>query len=101
MATTECPWRVGLISAVARSGTVAVSKGEVTLTSFDRQHLLAAHHVVAGAVFDELQPVEGFVGGRIGAGREVQGRSTGVLGLGPVPLMLQGASPGRPGHSVS
>jgi hypothetical protein len=26
---------------VARSGTVAVSKGEVTLTSFDRQHLLA------------------------------------------------------------
>ena len=28
------------ISAVARSGTVAVSKGEVTLTSFDRQHLL-------------------------------------------------------------
>jgi acetolactate synthase-1/3 small subunit len=32
--------RVGEISAVARSGTVAVSKGEVTLTSFDRQHLL-------------------------------------------------------------
>jgi acetolactate synthase-1/3 small subunit len=32
---------VGEISAVARSGTVAVSKGEVTLTSFDRQHLLA------------------------------------------------------------
>ena len=31
----------GDISAVARSGTVAVSKGEVTLTSFDRQHLLA------------------------------------------------------------
>jgi len=31
---------VGDISAVARSGTVAVSKGEVTLTSFDRQHLL-------------------------------------------------------------
>ena len=31
---------VGEISAVARSGTVAVSKGEVTLTSFDRQHLL-------------------------------------------------------------
>jgi acetolactate synthase-1/3 small subunit len=30
----------GDISAVARSGTVAVSKGEVTLTSFDRQHLL-------------------------------------------------------------
>ena len=31
---------VGEISAVARSGSVAVSKGEVTLTSFDRQHLL-------------------------------------------------------------
>jgi len=33
--------KVGEISAVARSGTVAVSKGEVTLTSFERQHLLA------------------------------------------------------------
>ena len=32
--------KVGDLSAVARSGTVAVSKGEVTLTSFDRQHLL-------------------------------------------------------------
>jgi acetolactate synthase-1/3 small subunit len=32
---------VGEISAVARSGSVAVSKGEVTLTSFERQHLLA------------------------------------------------------------
>ena len=32
--------RQGDLSAVARSGTVAVSKGEVTLTSFDRQHLL-------------------------------------------------------------
>lgn len=32
--------KFGDISAVARSGTVAVSKGEVTLTSFDRQHLL-------------------------------------------------------------
>lgn len=32
---------IGELSAVARSGTVAVSKGEVTLTSFDRQHLLA------------------------------------------------------------
>ncbi len=31
---------IGEIAAVARSGTVAVSKGEVTLTSFDRQHLL-------------------------------------------------------------
>ena len=31
---------IGEISAVARSGTVAVSKGEVTLTSFDRRHLL-------------------------------------------------------------
>lgn len=32
---------IGEISAVARSGTVAVSKGEVTLSSFDRQHLRA------------------------------------------------------------
>lgn len=32
---------IGEISAVARSGTVAVSKGEVSLSSFDRQHLLA------------------------------------------------------------
>ena len=32
--------KVGQISAVARSGSVAVSKGEVTLTSFERQHLL-------------------------------------------------------------
>ena len=32
---------IGEISAVARSGTVADSKGEVTLTSIDRQHLLA------------------------------------------------------------
>ena len=31
---------IGEISAVARSGAVAVSKGEVTLSSFDRQHLL-------------------------------------------------------------
>jgi acetolactate synthase-1/3 small subunit len=31
---------IGEISAVARSGSVAVSKGEVTLTSFDRQYLL-------------------------------------------------------------
>ena len=31
---------IGEISAVARSGSVAVSKGEVTMTSFDRQHLL-------------------------------------------------------------
>lgn len=31
---------LGELSAVARSGTVAVSKGEVTLTSFERQHLL-------------------------------------------------------------
>ena len=31
---------IGEISAVARSGTVAVSKGEITLSSFDRQHLL-------------------------------------------------------------
>lgn len=33
---------IGAISAVARSGSVAVSKGEVTLTSFDRQHLLVS-----------------------------------------------------------
>jgi len=31
---------IGEISAVARSGTVAVSKGEITLSSFDRQQLL-------------------------------------------------------------
>jgi len=31
---------IGEISAVARSGSVAVSKGEITLSSFDRQHLL-------------------------------------------------------------
>ncbi len=33
---------IGEISAVARSGTVAVSKGEITLSSFDRQHLLVS-----------------------------------------------------------
>tara|TARA_R110002049_G_scaffold263117_1_gene439289 strand:+ start:2406 stop:2927 length:522 start_codon:yes stop_codon:yes gene_type:complete len=32
---------VGEISAVARSGSVAVSKGEVTLSSYDRQQLLS------------------------------------------------------------
>ena len=32
---------VGEISAVARSGSVAVSKGEVTLSSYDRHHLLS------------------------------------------------------------
>lgn len=32
---------VGEISAVARSGSVAVSKGEVTLSSFDRHHYLS------------------------------------------------------------
>ena len=32
---------VGEISAVARSGSVAVSKGEVTLSSFDRHHRLS------------------------------------------------------------
>ena len=31
---------IGEISAVARSGSVAVSKGEITLSSFDRQQLL-------------------------------------------------------------
>ena len=33
---------VGDISAVARSGSVAVSKGEVTLSSFDTHHRLSA-----------------------------------------------------------
>ncbi len=32
---------IGEISAVARSGSVAVSKGEVTLSSFDRRHPLS------------------------------------------------------------
>lgn len=32
---------IGEISAVARSGSVAVSKGEVTLSSFDRHHQLS------------------------------------------------------------
>lgn len=32
---------VGRLSAVARSGSVAVSKGEVTLSSYDRQHRLS------------------------------------------------------------
>jgi acetolactate synthase-1/3 small subunit len=31
---------IGELSAVARSGSVAVSKGEVTLSSYDRQNLL-------------------------------------------------------------
>jgi len=33
---------VGALSAVARSGSVAVSKGEVTLSSFDAHHHLSA-----------------------------------------------------------
>lgn len=33
---------IGELSAVARSGTVAVSKGEVTLSSFDAHHHLSA-----------------------------------------------------------
>lgn len=33
--------KVGEISAVARSGSVAVSKGEVTLSTFDQHHLLS------------------------------------------------------------
>jgi acetolactate synthase-1/3 small subunit len=32
---------VGVVSAVARSGSVAVSKGEVTLSSFDAHHHLS------------------------------------------------------------
>ena len=34
--------KVGEISAVARSGSVAVSKGEVTLSSYDQHHHLSA-----------------------------------------------------------
>ncbi|MDH3612268.1 MAG: acetolactate synthase small subunit [Gammaproteobacteria bacterium] len=34
--------RIGELSAVARSGSVAVSKGEVTLSSFDAHHHLSA-----------------------------------------------------------
>jgi acetolactate synthase small subunit len=33
---------VGDLAAVARSGSVAVSKGEVTLSSFDAHHHLSA-----------------------------------------------------------
>jgi acetolactate synthase-1/3 small subunit len=33
---------IGELSAVARSGSVAVSKGEVTLSSFDANHHLSA-----------------------------------------------------------
>ena len=33
--------KIGTISAVARSGSVAVSKGEVTLSTFDRHHRLS------------------------------------------------------------
>jgi len=33
---------IGELSAVARSGSVAVSKGEVTLSSYDAQHHLSA-----------------------------------------------------------
>ncbi len=32
---------VGQLSAVARSGSVAVSRGEVTLSSYDRNHRLS------------------------------------------------------------
>jgi len=34
--------QIGPLSAVARSGSVAVSKGEVTLSSFDSRHQLSA-----------------------------------------------------------
>lgn len=34
--------RIGKLSAVARSGSVAVSKGEVTLSSYDAHHHLSA-----------------------------------------------------------
>lgn len=33
--------KIGEISAVARSGSVAVSKGEVTLSTYDQHHLLS------------------------------------------------------------
>jgi len=33
---------IGELSAVARSGSVAVSKGEITLSSFDRHHRLSS-----------------------------------------------------------
>jgi hypothetical protein len=33
---------IGTLSAVARSGSVAVSKGEVILSSFDANHQLSA-----------------------------------------------------------
>jgi hypothetical protein len=33
---------IGELSAVARSGSVAVSKGEVTLSSYDAHHHLSA-----------------------------------------------------------
>jgi acetolactate synthase-1/3 small subunit len=33
--------QIGQLSAVARSGSVAVSKGEVTLSSYDRDHRLS------------------------------------------------------------
>jgi acetolactate synthase I/III small subunit len=36
----EAAAKIGELSAVARSGSVAVSKGEVTLSSYDRQNLL-------------------------------------------------------------
>ena len=41
-AFVEAAADVGELSAVARSGSVAVSKGEVTLSSFDAQHQLSA-----------------------------------------------------------
>ena len=34
--------QIGELSAVARSGSVAVSKGEVTLSSYDAYHHLSA-----------------------------------------------------------
>lgn len=40
-AFVEAAGRAGEIAAVARSGSVAVSKGEVTLSSYDRHHRLS------------------------------------------------------------
>ncbi len=38
----EAASKIGELSAVARSGSVAVSKGEVTLSSYDAHHHLSA-----------------------------------------------------------
>ena len=40
-AFVDAAQEIGEISAIARSGSVAVSKGEVTLSSYDRHHALS------------------------------------------------------------